>query len=200
MTQAAAGHGEQQLVGILLAAGKGVRFDPGGTQNKWMQTMPNGELVAVATARTLLSVLPQVLAVVRPGADLLAAALRETGCRVVECPNADEGMAASLVCALSRTRDASGWLIALADMPYVKTSTIAALVEALRRDADIVVPLHQGRRGNPVGFSRRHVPELLTLDGDQGARRLLKTHPVTEVEVDDPGIAHDIDTPEDLAR
>lgn len=200
MVQAEAGHGEQQLVGILLAAGRGVRFDPGGAQNKLMQALPGGEPVAVAAARALLSSLPLVLAVVRPGAELLAVALRETGCRVVECPDADQGMGASLVFALSQTRAASGWLIALADMPYVKTTTINALVEALRRDADIAVPLYQGRRGNPVGFSRRHLPELLTLGGDQGARRLLKTYPVTEVEVDDPGIVHDIDTPEDLVR
>ena len=200
MTQAEAGHGEQQLVGILLAAGRGVRFDPGGAQNKLMRALPGGVPVAVAAARTLLSAIPLVLAVVRPGADLLAAALREAGCRVVECPNADEGMGASLVFALSQTHTASGWLIALADMPYVDTTTVAALVEALRRDADIVVPLHRGRRGNPVGFSRRHLPELLTLGGDQGARRLLKTYQVTEIEVDDPGIAQDIDTPDDLTH
>lgn len=199
MTQAEAGHGTQQLVGILLAAGRGVRFDPGGAQNKLMQALPGGEPVAVAAARTLLSSLPLVLAVVRPGADLLAAALCETGCRVVECSDADQGMGVSLAFALAQTHTASGWLIALADMPYVKTTTIDALVEALRRDADIAVPLYQRRRGNPVGFNRRHLPELLTLGGDQGARRLLNTYPVTEIEVNDPGIALDIDTPDDLA-
>jgi molybdenum cofactor cytidylyltransferase len=56
----------------------------------------------------------------------------------------------------------------------------------------------EGRRGNPVGFGRVHLAALLALRGDQGARRLLQTCPITEVPVADPGIFHDIDTPADL--
>jgi molybdenum cofactor cytidylyltransferase len=55
-----------------------------------------------------------------------------------------------------------------------------------------------GRRGNPVGFGRVHLAALLALSGDQGARRLLQSCPVTEVAVADPGIFQDIDTPADL--
>ena len=69
-----------------------------------------------------------------------------------------------------------------------------AVADALRHDADIAQPIHQGQRGNPVGFGRRHLPQLLALGGDQGARSLLKTHPVVEVAVDDAGILQDIDT------
>ena len=186
------------MVGILLAAGKGARFDPSGAEDKLMQKLPDGETVAVVSARTLVSVLPFVLAVVRPGAQALAAVLRETGCQVIECPTADQGMGASLVCALSHLRDSAGWVIALADMPYVQASTIAIVAAALRRDADIAQPVHQGRRGNPVGFGRRHLPQLLALGGDQGARSLLKMHHVVEVAVDDAGILQDIDTRSDL--
>ncbi|HSY29376.1 MAG TPA: nucleotidyltransferase family protein [Burkholderiaceae bacterium] len=188
----------RQIVGILLAAGKGVRFDPSGVHNKLMQTLPGGECVAITSARTLLLAMPQVLAVVRPGANSLAAALREIGCTVVYCPDADQGMGASLVFALSQARDASGWLIALADMPYVKVTTMNALVEAMQHDADIAVPTYHGRRGNPVGFSRAHLSELMTLGGDQGARSLLKSHAVTEIVIDDAGVLRDIDTPADL--
>jgi molybdenum cofactor cytidylyltransferase len=195
--QAGAEHG--QVVGILLAAGKGARFDPSGAEDKLMQEMPGGEAVAVVAARTLVSALPRVLAVVRPGADALAAALRDTGCQVNECPTADQGMGASLVCALAQMRDSAGWVIALADMPYVRASTILAVADALRHDADIAQPVHQGQRGNPVGFGRSHLPQLLALGGDQGARSLLKTHPVVDVAVDDAGILQDIDTRKDLA-
>ena len=89
--QAGAEHG--QVVGILLAAGKGARFDPSGAEDKLMQKMPGGEAVAVVAARTLVSALPRVLAVIRPGADALAAALRETGCQVIECPTQTKGWA-----------------------------------------------------------------------------------------------------------
>jgi molybdenum cofactor cytidylyltransferase len=190
----------RQLAGILLAAGKGSRFDPSGLQNKLLQPLPGGEPVAAAAAKKLLSVLPRTLAVVRPGAAAVAAQLDALGCEVVECPDAGQGMGASLAFAVARTDYASGWLIALADMPYVQTATVQALVDAITNGADIAVPTHAGRRGNPVAFSRRHLAELLALAGDQGARRLLTSCPVTEVAGDDAGIHRDIDTLDDLGE
>lgn len=187
-----------QIVGILLAAGKGVRFDPSGVQNKLLQTTMSGDKVVVAAATALLATLPVVTAVVRNGDDAVAAELSALGCKVVVCPDAEQGMGVSLVCALEQNRHAAGWIIGLGDMPDVQTATIATLIDKLRNGADIVAPVYQGRRGNPVGFGAKHIAELLLLGGDQGARALLKTHPVTTVEVDDPGIHYDIDTSADL--
>lgn len=187
-----------QFAGILLAAGKGARFDPSGAQNKLMQSIENGDAVAVAAAKNMLAVLPMVQAVVRPGADALAAQLRMVGCTVTECPTAEAGIGASLVFALTQVRHADGWVIALADMPYVRPATVAALVHAIADGADIAVPTCGGRRGNPVAFSRLHLPRLLQLSGDQGARSLLRTFAVVETAVDDPGIHRDIDTIDDL--
>jgi molybdenum cofactor cytidylyltransferase len=109
-------------------------------------------------------------------------------------------MGASLAFAVSHARNAAGWIIGLADMPFVQASTFRAVLEALAAGADIAVPVYQGRRGNPVGFSRRYLSELLSMGGDQGARRLLNSFPVTEVAVDDPGIHLDIDTVNDLTE
>ncbi len=185
-------------MGILLAAGQGSRFDASGKQNKLMQLLPSGDAVAVASAKNLLSVFPEALAVTRPGAAELAAALQSTGCRVLRCADAERGMASSLVYGLQHAGDCAGWMIALGDMPYVQTATLQAMLQELRKGAGIVVPVHQGRRGNPVGFSRAYLPQLLALSGDQGARSLLKNYPVTEVVVDDAGIHADIDVRSDL--
>lgn len=187
-----------QIVGILLAAGRGTRFDPSGAQNKLLQTTLQGDKVVVAAASKLLAALPQVTAVVRNADDAVARELAELGCQLAICPDADQGMGVSLVCALTQRRHAAGWVIALADMPHVQAKTIAALAEALKQGADMVAPFYQGQRGNPVAFSSKHIDELLQLGGDQGARTLLKTHPLTQIEVDDPGIHHDIDTSADL--
>lgn len=186
-------------IGILLAAGRGRRFDPEGVQDKLLQTLPDGTAIAVAAAKHLLEVLPLVVAVVRSGNEVLAQQLRDIGCLVTLCARADEGMAASLVHALSQNQDADGWIIALADMPYVKPATIRSLAQALADGAQIAAPSYHGQRGNPVAFGRMHLPELLLLRGDEGARRLLKNYPVREVAVDDPGIRQDIDTPVDLS-
>ncbi|RJG28009.1 nucleotidyltransferase family protein [Massilia cavernae] len=187
------------LVGILLAAGRGRRFDPSGARNKLLQTLPGGATVVAASARALLAALPKVIAVVGPADSVVAAQLKALGCEVTVCQEADTGMGASLAHAISHSLPAAdAWLIALGDMPYVRPSTYAALAAALNAGAGIAAPVMAGRRGNPVGFGAAHLSALLALTGDEGARRIVKSAPVTEVEVADAGIFRDVDTPADL--
>jgi molybdenum cofactor cytidylyltransferase len=186
-------------VGILLAAGRGRRFDPEGRRNKLLQPLAGGEPVVVVSARNLLSVLPRVIAVVPPQDGGVADTLRALGCEVTLCEEADSGMAASLVTAIGHSLpQADAWLVALGDMPYVAPATLRALLAALDHGADIAAPVFEGRRGNPVAFGALHLPALLAMTGEHGARALLKSAPVLEVAVSDPGILRDIDTPNDL--
>ncbi|MEB0014192.1 nucleotidyltransferase family protein [Glaciimonas sp. Gout2] len=190
-----------QIAGILLAAGRGRRFDPSGKQSKLLQLLPSGETVLAAAANHLSAVLP-VTVVCRTDAPPLTAQLAEelVGCTLLECADADDGMATTLVFGLQQTATAAGWVIALADMPFVQVSTIMALKAALDQGADIAVPVCNQRRGNPVAFSHRHLSHLLALRGDQGARGLLERFPVVEVAVDDPGVLQDIDTVADIPQ
>ena len=191
-------------VGILMAAGRGRRFDPEGLRNKLLQPLPEagGEPLVAASARKLLAAVPRVVAVVAPNDGGVAALLASLGCDVTVCADADSGMAASLTHAIRRSLDVfspvDGWLVALGDMPHVAPATLQALAAALARGAGIAAPTLHGRRGNPVGFGRVHLDALLALRGEQGARGLLQAFPVTEIAVDDPGILRDIDTPADL--
>jgi molybdenum cofactor cytidylyltransferase len=190
------------VVGILLAAGRGRRFDPLGQRNKLLQALPEagGEPVVAASARKLLAVVDTVIAVVPPDDGGVGALLSSIGCELTVCPDADSGMAASLVHAIrhSLPQAPAAWLMALGDMPHVAPATLRLLTEALAAGAPIAAPVMGGRRGNPVGFGRVHLPALLALEGEQGARSLLQSCPVTGVPVDDPGIFLDIDTPADL--
>lgn len=189
------------VVGILLAAGQGRRFDPSGVNNKLLEYVADDEPVAVASARAMLAVLPTVIAVVPSIDGGVARALRNIGCHVTVCHDAGRGMAASLVHGLRHSLpQAQAWIIALADMPYVEPATIAALRHAVEQGAAIAAPVHAARRGNPVAFGVTHLPALLALKGDQGARALLYTHFVTEVTVHDAGIHRDIDTIADLGH
>ena len=188
------------IVGILLAAGRGKRFDPSGVQNKLLQKLNGGagDPVVVASARNMLAALPRVLAIVRPGDDKVAALLGAVGCEVRVCADADLGMGESLTTAIEHTKGAEGWLIGLGDMPHVRPETMRALAATVERGARIAAPVCDGRRGNPVAFSSFHLPLLLALEGDQGARAILKSHAVSELVVDDAGVVRDIDTPGDL--
>lgn len=188
-------------VGILLAAGRGSRFDATGARNKLLERLPSGEPVVASSARHLLATVPRVLAVVGPHSGDVAGVLRALGCEVITCDEAGQGMAASLVHAVRHSLpQAQAWIVALGDMPFVRPATIDALRAALASGAGIAAPVFQGRRGNPVGFGKAHLPALLALEGDQGARAILQANPVTLVEVDDPGVVEDIDEQTDLSR
>lgn len=187
------------IVGILLAAGKGRRFDPSGERNKLLQPLPGGASVVAASAAAMLAALTKVVAVVGPQGEAVAAELRALGCDVTVCDDAADGMGVSLAHAIRHgASDADGWLIALGDMPRVAPSTIAALAGAVEQGHGIAVPTMNGRRGNPVAFGRQHLAALLALHGDQGARSVVASNRLIEVAVDNPGIFQDIDTDADL--
>ena len=99
--------------------------------------------------------------------------------------------------------DAAGILVALGDMPLVGRKVVRRLVAGFNPAEGrlICVPVHEGRRGNPVLFSRRFLPELMALTGDEGARSLLDRHAddVAEIEAGTTTIFADFDTPESLA-
>ena len=189
---------EARCIGLLLAAGRGSRFDPTGVRNKLQQRLVDGRSVAATAAANMLAALPWVVAVVGPDATTLASELAAAGCEILVCKDAEAGMATSLVCGLKHCIDAPGWIIALADMPCVQPGTIVALAAAVSAGADIAVPTYHGLRGNPVAFAPIHLPYLLQLQGDEGARSLLQTSLVTEVMVEDAGVRLDIDTAVDL--
>ncbi|MFL9875730.1 nucleotidyltransferase family protein [Paraburkholderia megapolitana] len=184
--------------GVLLAAGYGSRFDPDGIHNKLLARLPEGKSVAHEAAHRLKLIVPRVVAVVRPGSDALARELNDAGCDVVFSAAAGRGMGASLAAGVEACDDAESWIVALADMPRIATTTIEAVASALGGGASLVAPFYRNQRGHPAGFGIAHRAALLALDGDAGARALFAAHTVTRVDVDDPGILRDIDTPDDL--
>lgn len=112
------------------------------------------------------------------------------------------GMSTSLRAGLSAAGpDASAVIVALADQPFVKTSTIDRLVQSyMDSSPKIVVPVYRGVKGNPVLFDRSVFPEILRIRGDVGAKSVVEGNAdrVLKVEVDDEGILIDIDTPPDF--
>lgn len=186
-----------KIVGLLLAAGSAKRFG----SDKLLHPLQHGVPIAVQAARHLKLEISTVFAVLRPGSDELSALLKAEACEVVVCDNAEEGMGASLACAVRAAGAADGYLVALADMPFVRPTSIAAVRDALASGAPIAAPYFRTRRGHPVGISGEFFDRLAALGGDEGARQLLAAHEtgIVKVPVGDPGVIRDIDLPEDLA-
>jgi molybdenum cofactor cytidylyltransferase len=185
-----------EIAGILLSAGSATRFG----SNKLLHPLPEGTPVAVQSARRLVEAVPNSIAVIRPDDEELRQALDSTGIGIIENPVAGEGMGTTIARGVLATRNAAGWIIALADMPWIEPATIVAVTALLRQGASMAAPAHAGRRGHPVGFSRSWREELCGLSGDSGARGVIEAHPdmLELVETGDPGIFRDIDYPQDL--
>jgi molybdenum cofactor cytidylyltransferase len=92
--------------------------------------------------------------------------------------------------------------VTLGDMPQVDAALIDALLAAFdpEKGALVVVPTIDGKRGNPVVWSRRFFPELAAIEGDIGARHLIASYPEAVIEVPVTGRAAlvDVDTPDAL--
>ncbi|MBL8436492.1 MAG: nucleotidyltransferase family protein [Zoogloea sp.] len=186
-----------RIVGLLLAAGQGRRF--GG--DKLLQPLADGTPVAVAAARALKAACVDSIAVLRPEQDALASLLEAEGLRVVRCAAARSGMGHSLAAGVAASRDAHGWLVALADMPCIRVATLQAVAELIGGGAALAAPRYAERRGHPVGFASRWRDALLALEGDEGARAILQQSRflLHVLETDDPGVLQDVDSPADLA-
>lgn len=184
------------IVGVLLAAGSGERF--GG--DKLLASLGDGTPIGVRSARVLRTAVGRSVAVVRDADAPLAHLLAAEGLDVLSFDRAADGLGSSLAFGVSRTRGADGWIVALADMPFVEASTFDAVRTSLEAGALIAAPSFRGRRGHPVGFASILYPELVRLSGDVGARALLYAHKeqVVLLECLDSGVLRDVDTPRDL--
>jgi molybdenum cofactor cytidylyltransferase len=184
------------IVGVLLAAGSGARF--GG--DKLLHPLADATPLGLAAARRLRPACDRVLAVVRPGSDRLADLLAAEGFELVVSMEARLGMGHSLAAGVRAAADAAGWIIALADMPYIAPASYALVTTTLRTGGSIVLPEYRGRRGHPVGFARQWGEQLSALTGDEGARRIVTAFPeaIVRCETDDPGIVRDVDRVADL--
>lgn len=181
---------------IVLAAGSGSRF--GG--RKLLAPWRGGVLLDGALAAALAAPVDSVTVVTGADAEAVTAAVAGRA-PVVHADDHAEGMAASLRAGLMALPDgAIGALVLLGDMPLVPHAILAPLAEAIRAGASAAVPFSGGRRGNPVALSASLFPQLLSLTGDQGARRILDDlgEALICIETDDPGVLIDVDHPDDL--
>lgn len=188
---------EAEIVGTLLAAGRGTRFG----SDKLLAPLADGTPMALAAARKLRRTCSHCVAVLRPEQELLGKMLAAEDYLIGYSSEAELGMGHSLAAAVRLAPDATGWLIALADMPAIAACTYSLLVATLRSGASLAAPFYRGQRGHPVGFANPWFERLSRLQGDEGARLILTEHSSSLVRIpcEDPGILIDVDTPETLA-
>lgn len=184
------------ITAILLAAGQSSRF--GG--DKLLYPLPNGELIAVASARKLKAVFEHCIAVVRETDKPLQQLLFQLDYHIVTQSNLHAGMGDNVALAVAACQHADAWVIALADMPWIQVETLQLIHTSLQNGASITAPSFNHQRGHPVGFNYYFRDSLLALHGDKGAKALLSKHNIQLLSVNDAGVLYDVDRKEDLSK
>lgn len=187
------------IAGIILAAGRSSRM---GASKALLFASSSETFVSrlIATLRSGGLAAPVVVG--RADDELLRREVERHLCRFVVNPNADAGgQLSSLLAGLAAAdrADLRGVLAVPVDAPLVTPHTVAALVAVFEATlAPVVRPRHAGRHGHPVIFSRAVFDELRRADPAAGAKAVVRAHEraVVNVDVDDPGVLGDVDTPE----
>ncbi|WP_459191103.1 nucleotidyltransferase family protein [Halosimplex sp. J119] len=192
---------DARVGGIVLAAGESSRFEAG---NKLLEPVEGTPMAAAVAATACKSSVDGVVAVVGHEAEAVADALADLPLSIRHNGEYADGQSASVARGVEYAREA-GWDAAvffLGDMPFVRRETVDRLVEAYRGgEGSIVAPRYEGARGNPVLFDAHHFDALADVTGDRGGRDLIASHDGARfVETDDPGVARDIDSRDDLRR
>jgi len=191
---------------IVLAAGTSTRMGqakqllPLGPSNVLAQTLENVRSASIAEIVLVLGSSAQAICQQLPPPLL-------EGLKVVVNHDYMQGMASSLRQGLSaldqHDKHSDAALIVLGDQPFVRPQTLDQIVDAYRRSpAQIVIPLYQGTRGNPVLLDRSVFAEVAALEGDIGCRAIFAKHleGIVNVEVEDMGVLLDIDDQQDYDR
>jgi molybdenum cofactor cytidylyltransferase len=194
-------HADHSIAAIVLAAGRSSRM---GGPNKLLAEIGGRPLVRIVVEATLGSRARPVLVVIGHQRERIEAALAGLAVKFVHNKDFADGLGTSLKAGIAALPpEVDGAVICLGDMPQVDAALIDRLIDAIDPDkgALVAVPTVDGKRGNPVVWSRRFFPDLMTVEGDVGARHLIGRYgeAVVEVPVTDIGVLADIDTPQALA-
>lgn len=191
---------EIQIAAIILAAGGSARMG----QSKQLLPIDGQPMVRQVTAAVCAADLAQVVVVTGAQAEGVSKALAGLPVEVVVNEAWAEGLSRSVGVGLRALRpEIQAALMVLADQPALTAELLNSLAARYRTTgAAIVVPVYQGRRGNPVLFDRSLFGELLAVEGDRGGRVLLARHGsrIEQVEVDSPAVLLDIDTRADYEK
>ena len=186
---------------IILAAGESRRM---GVQNKLLLQIDSEVLIRKFVKSVSNSLVDAVLVVVGFEAEKIKAVLHDQAVKFVDNPSYEEGMTTSIQSGVkASSNESTGLMICLADMPFAETYDLNLLIQAFndyRRTESslIIVPVFQGKRGNPVLFSEVFREQILTHKGE-GCREIVRQFPhyVKEVSMENDNLLRDIDTPED---
>jgi CTP:molybdopterin cytidylyltransferase MocA len=192
---------QPMVAAVILAAGRSARMG----RPKALLPHRDGQTTFIAYLLSQLRSprLSHVLVVGREDDDLLREEAARGDAVFVTNHDPDRGQLSSLVAALDALRDEPDAVLVLpVDVPLVSAGVIDAILGRADAGAAIVRASHRGLHGHPVLFKRSVFSELRQASRSEGAKGVVRSDParVLDVEVDDPDVLADVDTPQDYER
>lgn len=191
-----------RIAALILAAGRSTRY---GGSNKLLADLDGIPIVRRVAQAAFASHARPVVVVTGHQSELVAESLKGLDVQFVHNPHYAKGLSTSLKTGIAALPfDAEGAIVCLGDMPRIDASHIDRLIAAFapKEGRLIALPVHNGKRGNPVLFGRALFTEMMDAEGDTGARHIIGTHAdeVAEVDLGTDAIFVDVDTPQALER
>jgi molybdenum cofactor cytidylyltransferase len=186
------------ITGIILASGYSKRFNG----NKLLTQIEGTPLLAKILEEVCASPLDEIIVVYRE--DAVRAIAENFPVKCLYNDYADEGMSASLKVGVRGSSDKTdGFMFFVGDQIFLKREIIRELMDTFHKYPDeILIPMCNGERTNPICFPARYREELLEITGDVGGRAIIRRLEtgIRFYEIEDENFSVDIDTPEDLIQ
>jgi molybdenum cofactor cytidylyltransferase len=191
---------ELKIVGIILAAGLSKRMGVVKSLLPWGESFLLDRVIVNAYQ----SELAGLIVVLGYEAETISKKIDFKDSKVIINPDYSLGQSSSLRVGLDGVpADTDGAMFLLGDQPFVTAKIIDSLIHAFQKQpSSLIIPTHQGKRGNPVVVHRSIFNMVKRITGDTGPRVLFRSlkEEIKEVEVFDPGIHLDVDTIDDYQR
>ena len=179
---------------IILAAGLSKRMKLG---NKLLLEKNNIPIINMTLERVVDSKVNEIIVVLGRDSSLIEKKINNKKVKFVINMDYRSGISSSIKKGLKKVnKNNIGAMICLADMPLIQTSTYNQIIQTYYQNNNKnIIPYFQNTRGNPVLFDKLYFKDLMEIEGDEGARVLIKKHPEIffNLAVLDQGIIQDID-------
>ena len=184
---------------ILLAAGQSKRMNGENKLTKEIQGIP---LIKLSVKNILASSINELIIVLGHQKEIIEQLIKKN--EKIKCvfnKDFESGMASSIKTGLNHlSEDAEAFFICLGDMPMVNKNVFNLLIKS-KNNREIIVPTYNGKQGHPVLFSKSMKKQIMTIEGDVGAKKILQLNKdkILDIKTNDQSIIKNYNTQNDFS-
>lgn len=188
------------VTAIILAAGTSSRM---GRDNKLLLNYKNNTFIETVLQQLIQSRVDEIILVVGYEKERIKKLILNDDIKIVENENFQQGMTTSIKKGVaSASKNTDGYLICLSDMPLLTTVDYNKIIKNVTETKEILIPVYQNKKGNPVYFSSHFKEDILKNKQMEGCKNVVGQHKkfVRKIFFENTHILQDVDTKTDYIR